>query len=118
MASINKVTILGNLGSDPEVRFAKNGTAIANFNVATTDRWKDATGAKKEKTEWHRVVIFGKQAETAGQYLKKGSPVMIEGSLQTRDYVDSSSVKRYITEVRAQKMQLISRPAKTTDPIS
>lgn len=110
MASVNKVILLGNLGRDPEVRFTQGGTPVANFTMATTDRWSDPSGEKKEKTEWHRVVVWGKQAEIAGEYLKKGRPVFIEGSLQTREWTDRDGNKRYTTEVRAQRLQLLGRP--------
>lgn len=100
-ASVNKSIILGTLGKDPEVRFAANGTAIANLSVATSESWKDrATGEKQEKTEWHRVVIIGKLAEIAQQYLKKGSQVYLEGKLQTRKWQDQNSGQdRYTTEI-------------------
>lgn len=97
---VNKVILVGNLGSDPEVRFSANGQGIANINIATSDTWQDkATGETREKTEWHRVVLFGKLAEIAGQYLKKGSQVYIEGQLQTRKWQDQNNVERYTTEV-------------------
>jgi single-strand DNA-binding protein len=110
MASVNKVILLGNLGRDPEVRFTQGGTPVANFTMATTDRWSDPSGEKKEKTEWHRIVVWGKQAEIAGEYLRKGRPVFVEGSLQTREWTDRDGNKRYTTEVRAQRLQLLGRP--------
>lgn len=110
MASVNKVILLGNLGRDPEVRFTQGGTPVANFTMATTERWNDPSGEKKEKTEWHRIVVWGKQAEIAGEYLRKGRPVFIEGSLQTREWTDRDGNKRYTTEVRAQRLQLLGRP--------
>ncbi len=110
MASVNKVILLGNLGRDPEVRFTQGGTPVANFTMATTERWNDPSGEKKEKTEWHRIVVWGKQAEIAGEYLKKGRPVFVEGSLQTREWTDRDGNKRYTTEVRAQRLQLLGRP--------
>jgi single-strand DNA-binding protein len=109
MASVNKVILIGNLGRDPEVRFTQGGTPVANFTMATTDRWNDPSGEKKEKTEWHRIVVWGKTAEIAGEYLRKGRPVYIEGSLQTREWVDRDGNKRYTTEVRAQRLQLLGR---------
>jgi single-strand DNA-binding protein len=110
MASVNKVILVGNLGKDPETRYAPSGDAICNITVATSDSWKDkATGAKKELTEWHRVVFFGKLAEIAGQYLRKGSPVYIEGSLRTRKWQDQSGQDRYTTEIRADQMQMLGR---------
>lgn len=97
---INKVILIGNLGQDPELRYLPNGGAVANINVATSESWKDKqTGELKERTEWHRIVIFGKLAEIAGEYLKKGSQVYIEGSLQTRKWQDQNGQDRYMTEV-------------------
>ncbi|MDN3717344.1 single-stranded DNA-binding protein [Vibrio breoganii] len=109
---VNKVIIMGNLGQDPEVRFAANGNAIANITIATSETWRDkANGEQREKTEWHRVVLFGKTAEIAGEYLKKGSQVYIEGQLQTRKWQDQSGQDRYTTEVVVQwptgQMQLL-----------
>jgi len=100
MAGVNKVIIVGNLGKDPEVRFMPNGGAVANITVATSDTWKDKqTGEPKEKTEWHRVVMFGKLAEIAGEYLKKGSKVYLEGSLQTRKWTNQQGQDQYTTEI-------------------
>lgn len=97
---INKVILVGNLGQDPEIRYLPNGGAVTNISIATSETWKDKqTGEAKEKTEWHRVVIFGKLAEIAGEYLKKGSQVYIEGQLQTRKWQDQSGQDRYSTEV-------------------
>ncbi|WP_442871936.1 single-stranded DNA-binding protein [Colwellia sp. 12G3] len=100
MAGVNKVIIVGNLGKDPEVRFMPNGGAVANITVATSDSWKDKqSGEQKEKTEWHRVVMFGKLAEIAGEYLKKGSKVYLEGSLQTRKWTNQQGQEQYTTEI-------------------
>ena len=110
MASVNKVILIGNLGRDPEVRYTQGGTAVANFTMATTDAWQDAAGEKKERTEWHRIVVWGKQAEVVGEYLRKGRPVYVEGSLQTREWTDREGQKRYTTEVRAQRIQFLGRP--------
>ena len=100
MAGVNKVIIVGNLGKDPEVRFMPNGGAVANITVATSDSWKDKqTGEQKDKTEWHRVVMFGKLAEIAGEYLKKGSKVYLEGSLQTRKWTNQQGQDQYTTEI-------------------
>lgn len=99
---VNKVIIVGNLGQDPEVRFTQNGSAIANLSIATSESWKDQQGQMQEKTEWHRVAIFGKTAEVAGEYLRKGSQVYIEGKLQTRKWQDQSGQDRYTTEVVVQ----------------
>ncbi|GAA5176219.1 hypothetical protein GCM10025771_10380 [Niveibacterium umoris] len=108
MASVNKVILVGNLGADPETRYAPSGDAICNIRIATTDTWRDkATGEKKEATEWHRVAFFGKLAEIAGQYLKKGSSVYIEGSLRTRKWQDKEGRDQYTTEIRADQMQML-----------
>jgi len=109
MASVNKVILLGNLGRDPEVRFTQGGIPVANFTMATTDRWSDPSGEKKEKTEWHRIVVWGKQAEFAGEYLRKGRQVFVEGTLQTREWTDREGNKRYTTEVRAWNVQALGR---------
>lgn len=102
---VNKVIIVGTLGNDPEVKYSASGSAIANLSVATSEQWKDKqTGEKKEHTEWHRVVIFGKLAEVAGEYLRKGSQVYIEGQLRTRKWSDSNGVDRYITEIVIQQI--------------
>ncbi len=107
MASVNKVIILGNLGRDPETRYTTGGDAVTNLNIATSEQWKDKSGEKQERTEWHRVVLFGRQAEIAGEYLKKGRSVYIEGRLQTRKYTDKDGVEKYSTEIVADRMQLI-----------
>lgn len=110
MASVNKVIIVGNLGADPETRYTPGGDAICNIRVATTDVWKDkATGEKKEATEWHRISFFGRLAEIAGQYLRKGSQVYIEGSLRTRKWQDKDGQDRYTTDIRADIMQMLGR---------
>ena len=107
MASVNKVILLGNLGRDPETRYTTGGDAVTNLNIATSEQWKDKSGEKQERTEWHRVVLFGRQAEIAGEYLKKGRSVYIEGRLQTRKYTDKEGVEKYSTEIVADRMQLI-----------
>lgn len=108
MAGINKVIIIGNLGGDPEVRYTPNGSAVANFNVATSESWKDKnTGEKKERTEWHRIVVWGKLGELCGEYLSKGRQVYLEGRLQTRSYEDKDGVKRYMTEIIATDVQFL-----------
>jgi len=106
MASVNKVILVGNLGRDPEVRFMPNGDAVCNFSIATTDNWKDKSGARQERTEWHNIVMYRKLAEIAGEYLKKGRPVYIEGSLQTRKW-EKDGVTRYSTEIIANQMQML-----------
>ena len=108
MASVNKVIIVGNLGKDPETRYAPSGDAVTNIVVATTETWKDKTsGEKREATEWHRVVFFGKLAEIAGQYLKKGSQVYLEGKLKTRKWQDKDGQDRYTTEINADEMKML-----------
>ena len=107
MASVNKVILIGNVGRDPEVRYTKAGDAVANLDLATTDTWKDKNGDKQEKTEWHRVSFFGRQAEVAGEYLKKGSQVYVEGSLTTRKWTDKDGNERYTTEIRGERMQML-----------
>jgi single-strand DNA-binding protein len=108
MASVNKVILVGNLGKDPETRYAPSGDAICNITVATTDTWRDKTsGEKREATEWHRVAFFGKLAEIAGQYLRKGSQVYVEGSLRTRKWQDKDGQDRYTTEIRADEMKML-----------
>ena len=105
---INKAIIVGNLGQDPEIRYTPNGGAVANITVATSEQWKDKqTGEKQEKTEWHKVVFFGRLAEVVGEYLKKGSQVYIEGKIQTREW-EKDGVKRYTTEIIANDMQMLS----------
>ncbi|MGQ0579098.1 MAG: single-stranded DNA-binding protein [Betaproteobacteria bacterium] len=107
MASVNKVILIGNLGRDPEVRYMPSGDAVANISIATTETWKDKNGEKQEKTEWHRVAMFGKTAEIAGEYLKKGSQVYIEGRLETRKWTDKEGQERTTTEIRADRMQML-----------
>jgi single-strand DNA-binding protein len=107
MASVNKVILIGNLGRDPEVRFLPSGEAVANFSIATTEKWKDKSGELKEQTEWHRISFFGRQAEICGEYLRKGSSVYVEGRLQTRKWTDKDGNERYTTEIRGDRMQLL-----------
>ena len=107
MASVNKVILVGNLGRDPEVRFMPNGEAVCNFSIATTDSWKDKSGQKQERTEWHNIVMYRKLAEIAGEYLKKGRPVYVEGRLQTRKWQTKEGQDRYTTEIIADQMQML-----------
>ena len=108
MASVNKVIVLGNLGKDPEVRYTPNGSAVCNLRIATTRNWKSKdSGEKMEETEWHSVVLYDRQAEIAGEYLKKGRPVYIEGRLKTRKWTDKEGVEKYTTEIVADSMQLL-----------
>jgi len=105
--SLNKVMLIGNLGKDPEVRFTPTGRAVARFSLATSEVWNDAEGQRQERTEWHNSVVWGKQAETCGQYLAKGRQVYIEGSIRSRQYDDKDGNRRYITEVNAQRVQFL-----------
>lgn len=108
MASVNKVILIGNLGRDPETRYAPSGGAICNVSIATTRNWKDkASGEKREETEWHRVVFYDRLAEIAGEYLKKGRPVYVEGRLKTRKWQDKEGQERFTTEIIAEEMQLL-----------
>ena len=107
MASVNKVILIGNLGADPETRYLPSGDAVTNIRIATTDTWKDKSGEKQEHTEWHRIAFFGKLAEIAGEYLKKGSPVYVEGRIRTRKWQDKEGQDRYSTEIVADRMQLL-----------
>jgi single-strand DNA-binding protein len=111
MASVNKVILIGNLGRDPETRFLPDGGAITNISIATTDVWKDKSGDKQEKTEWHRIAFFGKLAEIAGEYLKKGSQVYVEGRLQTRKWQDKEGHEKFTTEIIADRMQMLGSRA-------
>jgi len=107
MASVNKVILIGNLGRDPETRYTTGGDAVTTLNIATSEQWKDKSGEKQERTEWHRVVLFARLAEIAGEYLKKGRSVYIEGRLQTRKYTDKDGVEKYSTEIVGDRMQLL-----------
>jgi single-strand DNA-binding protein len=108
MASLNKVMLIGNLGKDPEVRYTTSGTAVASFSLATSERFKSKSGEWEERTEWHNVTLWGRQAEIAGEYLSKGKTVYIEGRLQTRKWQDKDGRDRYTTEVVCEKMQMLS----------
>ncbi len=117
MASVNKVIIVGNLGADPETKYLPSGDAVTNIRVATTDKWKDKTsGEMKEATEWHRIAFFGRLATIAGEYLKKGSQVYVEGSLRTRKWQDKDGQDRYSTEIRADVMQMLGRREGSGEP--
>ena len=107
MASVNKVILVGNLGRDPETRYMPDGGAITNISIATTSTWKDKSGEKQEATEWHRIAFFGKLAEIAGEYLKKGSQVYVEGKLRTRKWQDKDGQDKYTTEIIADAMQML-----------
>ncbi len=107
MSSLNKVLLIGNLGSDPETRFTPSGAQVANFNLATSESWNDKNGQRQERTEWHRIVLWRRLAEIAGQYLKKGSKIYIEGKLQTRSWEDQQGQKRQTTEIVANTMKML-----------
>jgi single-strand DNA-binding protein len=129
MASVNKAILIGSLGRDPEVRFMPNGEAVCNFSIATSENWKDKQGQKQEKTEWHNIVMYRNLAEIAGEYLKKGSPVYLEGRIQTRKWQDKEGNDRYSTEIIADSMQMLGnkkdgdsvsqqpKTSKTDDPM-
>src|SRR3989337_536738 len=116
MAGVNKVILVGNLGADPELRYAPSGMAIANFRIATTETWKDKNGAKQDKTEWHRIVAFGKLAEICGEYLNKGKQIYVEGKIQTRQWEDKDGNKRYTTEIVANNLQMLGTAEKAEEP--
>ena len=107
MASVNKAILIGNLGKDPELRYTPGGQAVASFPLATSEKWRDKEGVMQDKTEWHNIVVWGRQAETAKEYLSKGRPVYIEGRIQTRSWDDKDGNKRYITEIVGQRVQFL-----------
>ena len=113
--SVNKVVLVGHLGGDPETRFTPSGAAVANFNLATNESWKDANGEFQDKTEWHRCVMFGKSAELAGDLLKKGQLAYMEGKLQTRNWEDKDGIKRYTTEVVCDMFTMLGRKMDSAD---
>ena len=115
MASVNKVILVGHLGRDPEVRYMPDGNAISNISIATSETWKDKSGEKQEKTEWHRIIFFSKLAEIAGEYLKKGSQVYIEGRLQTRKWEDKDGQEKYTTEIVADRLQMLGSRERQSD---
>ena len=122
MASVNKVILVGNLGRDPETRYTTSGDAVTNIRLATTDTWKDKSGEKQERTEWHNIVFYGRQAEIAGEYLKKGRQIYVEGRLQTRKWQDKEGQDRYTTEIIADRMQMLGSregggSAATAEPV-
>jgi single-strand DNA-binding protein len=110
MASVNKVILIGNLGRDPELRSTANGNLVANFPIATTEVWTGKDGQKQERTEWHRIVVWGKQAEICNQYLVKGKQIYVEGTLQTRSWEDRDGNKRYTTEVKGLRVLMLGKP--------
>ena len=114
---LNKVMLIGHLGADPELKYTANGTAVTTLSVATNSTWKDASGNQQERTEWHRVVMWQKLAEIAGQYLKKGSQVYIEGRIQTRSWEDKDGKKQYTTEIVANQMQMLGKKGEGGGPV-
>ena len=117
MRGVNKAIIVGSLGNDPDIRYSASGAAIANISVATSEQWKDKdSGEKQEKTEWHRIVFFGKLAEIVGEYLKKGSQVYVEGKIQTRKWQDKEGVDRYTTEIVGNEMQMLGGKKSSDKP--
>jgi len=114
MSGINKVILVGRLGNDPEIRYTQSGAGVANFNIATSENWTDRDGQRQERTEWHRIVVWGKMAETCAQYLAKGRQVFVEGRLQTRQWDDKEGNKHYTTEVIANTVQFLDRGANKT----
>lgn len=109
MASVNKVILVGNLGRDPELKYTPNGTAMANFTLATNEKWKDKEGKEQEATEWHRIVVFGKLAEICGEYLHKGRQIYLEGKIRSRTYKDREGVEKTVYEIRAENMVMLGR---------
>ena len=118
MASVNKVILVGNLGRDPETRYTTSGDAVTNIRLATTDTWKDKAGEKQERTEWHNIVFYGRQAEIAGEYLKKGRQIYVEGRLQTRKWQDKEGQDRYTTEIIADRMQMLGSREGSGAPVA
>jgi len=116
MAGVNKVILVGNLGKDPELRYTPSGQAVATFSLATGRKWKDKEGQMQDQTDWHNIVTWGRQAEIAKEYLKKGSPIFIEGRIQYRTYNDRDGNKRYITEIVAQSLQMLGRKGAEAAP--
>jgi len=116
MASVNKAILIGNLGADPELRYTPGGAAVASFSLATTEKYKNKDGELQERTDWHNIVCWGRQAEIANEYLKKGSPVYIEGRIQTRSYDDKDGIKRYRTEIITRQMQLLGGRQSSAPP--
>lgn len=113
MSGVNKVILVGRLGADPEIRYTQSGSGVTNFNIATSENWTDKEGQRQERTEWHRIVVWGKMAETCAQYLGKGRQVYVEGRLQTRQWDDKEGNKRYTTEVVANTVQFLDKADKS-----
>ncbi len=115
MAGINKVILIGRLGADPEIRYTPSGTAVATFRIATSENWTNKEGEREERTEWHRIVAFGRLGEICGEYLSKGKQVYIEGRLQTRSWEDGNGIKRWVTEIVATNMQMLGSPTQVEE---
>lgn len=119
MASLNMVQLIGNVGADPELRYIPNGTATTTISVATTEKWKDReSGESQERTEWHRIVFFGKLAEIVGEYVRKGSSLYVQGHLRTRKWTDKEQVERYTTEIVADEMKMLDKRPESDNPQS
>ena len=116
--SLNKVILIGNLGQDPEARFTPQGTAVCNLSVATNESWKDQNGEMQDRTEWHRVVMYGRMAETATEYMKKGQMVYVEGRLNTREWEDQNQIKRRTTEIRCDNFTMLGKRSDSSGPPS
>ena len=116
--SLNKVILIGNLGQDPEARFTPQGTAVCNLSVATNESWKDQSGEMQDRTEWHRVVMYGRMAETATEYMKKGQMVYVEGRLHTREWEDQNQIKRRTTEIRCDNFTMLGKRTDSSSPPS
>ena len=116
--SVNKVVLVGHLGGDPETRFLPSGAAVANFNLATNESWKDQNGEMQDRTEWHRVVMYGRMAETATEYMKKGQMVYVEGRLNTREWEDQNQIKRRTTEIRCDNFTMLGKRSDSSNPPS
>ena len=116
--SLNKVILIGNLGQDPEARFTPQGTAVCNLSVATNESWKDQNGEMQDRTEWHRVVMYGRMAETATEYMKKGQMVYVEGRLHTREWEDQNQIKRRTTEIRCDNFTMLGKRSDSSSPPS
>lgn len=117
-SSVNKVILVGNLGQDPESRFMTNGTAVTNLSIATNESWKDQNGETQDRTEWHRVVMYGRMAETAVEYMRKGQMVYVEGRLNTREWEDQNQIKRKTTEIRCDNFTMLGRRGDSTGSMS
>jgi single-strand DNA-binding protein len=117
MASLNKVILIGNLGADPETRYLPSGEAVTNVRIATTDNWKDKNGEKQERTEWHRITFYRRLAEIAGEYLKKGSQIYVEGRIETRKWQDKDGNDRYSTEIIASEMKMLGSRSGAGEPV-